>query len=60
MSDNKSSKIIKPQCPAVIILKRELRAYFTAPVAYIVTALFLIIAGILFYSVFFQIGRAHV
>ena len=32
---------------AVIIMKRELKAYFTAPVAYIVTALFLIISGIL-------------
>ena len=28
---------------AITIMKRELKAYFTAPVAYIVTALFLIV-----------------
>ena len=44
---------------AVIIMKRELKAYFTAPVAYIVTALFLIISGILFYSTFFLYDRAE-
>jgi len=56
MSDNKS---VKTQSPAIIIMKRELKTYFTAPVAYIVTALFLIIAGILFYSVFFLQNRAE-
>lgn len=40
-------------------MKRELKSYFTAPVAYIVTALFLIIAGILFYSTFFLYDRAE-
>ncbi len=44
---------------AIIIMKRELKSYFTAPVAYIVTALFLIIAGILFYSTFFLYDRAE-
>ena len=56
MSDKKS---VKTQSPAIIIMKRELKTYFTAPVAYIVTALFLIIAGILFYSVFFLQNRAE-
>ena len=56
MSDKKSEKT---QSPAIIIMKRELKAYFTAPVAYIVTGLFLIIAGILFYSVFFLQNRAE-
>ena len=40
-------------------MKRELKSDFTAPVAYIVTALFLIIAGILFYSTFFLYDRAE-
>ncbi len=56
MSDKKSAKT---KSPAIIIMKRELKSYFTAPVAYIVTALFLIIAGILFYSVFFLQDRAE-
>ena len=34
---------------AIIIMKRELKAYFASPVAYLVSALFLIISGILFY-----------
>ncbi len=59
MSEIKSAKSAKTQKPAIIIMKRELKAYFTAPVAYIVTALFLIIAGILFYSVFFLQDRAE-
>lgn len=41
-----------------IIMKRELKAYFTSPVAYIVTSLFLIINGILFFSLFFVQNRA--
>ena len=45
--------------PAIIIMKRELKSYFTAPVAYIVTALFLIISGILFFSTFFLYDRAE-
>ena len=56
MSDTKSAK---KQSPAIIIMKRELKAYFTSPVAYIVTALFLIVSGILFYSVFFLYNRAE-
>lgn len=45
--------------PAGIIFRRELNAYFTGPVAYIVTGLFLIISGILFFSTFFLNGRAE-
>ena len=56
MSDKKSAKT---KSPAIIIMKRELKAYFTSPVAYIVTALFLIVTGILFYSVFFLYNRAE-
>ena len=59
MSEKKSAKTAKPQSPALIIMKRELKAYFTAPVAYIVTALFLIVSGILFYSTFFLYDRAE-
>ena len=49
----------KTKSPAFIIMKRELKAYFTAPVAYIVTALFLIIQGFLFFSTFFLYDRAE-
>ena len=31
--------------PALVIMSRELCAYFTSPVAYIVTGLFLIFSG---------------
>ncbi len=37
------------QNPAIIIMKRELKAYFTSPIAYFVSALFLIVSGIFFY-----------
>ena len=43
----------KPKSPAIIIMKRELKAYFSGPIAYIVGALFLIISGVLFFSTFF-------
>ncbi len=42
-----------------IIMKRELGAYFTSPVAYFVTGLFLLLSGILFFSTFFLQGRAN-
>ncbi len=54
MSSNKKS-----QKPALIIMKRELKAYFTSPIAYIVTGLFLIITGILFFTTFFLQNRAE-
>jgi ABC-2 type transport system permease protein len=46
MSDAKSAKC---QNPAIIVMKRELKAYFTSPVAYFVTVLFLLVSGIFFY-----------
>ena len=45
--------------PALIIFKREFKSYFTSPVAYIVTALFLIISGIMYFSTFFLNNRAE-
>ncbi|MCK9170096.1 MAG: ABC transporter permease subunit [Treponema sp.] len=54
-----SSTSGKRQSPAVVIMKRELGTYFTSPVAYIVTGLFLIIAGILFFATFFLQNRAE-
>ncbi len=59
MSENKSLKAKKAKGSAAIIMKRELKAYFTSPVAYIVTALFLVVSGILFYAVFFLQDRAE-
>ncbi len=40
------------------IIKREFKSYFLSPIAYIVIALFLIITGWFFFSVFFIAGRA--
>ena len=42
-----------------VIMARELKAYFTSPIAYIVCALFLIFAGSFFFSTFFLIKRAE-
>lgn len=36
-----------------VIMKRELKSYFTSPVAYVVSSLFLLINGIIFFSLFF-------
>lgn len=49
----------KTKSPAIIIMKRELKAYFTGPIAYIVTGLYLIITGVLFFSTFFLQNRAE-
>lgn len=49
----------KAKNPVFIIMKRELGAYFTSPIAYIVTGLFLIITGIMFFSTFFLYERAE-
>ena len=54
-----SDTLNKKHSPAAVIMKRELAAYFTSPVAYIVTALFLIIAGITFFVFFFFQDRAE-
>lgn len=42
-----------------VIARRELSAHFTSPVAYIVTGLFLIFSGFLYFSTFFLINRAE-
>lgn len=43
----------------IVIAKRELKSFFASPVAYIVTALFLAVMGIFFYSTFFLNRRAE-
>ena len=45
--------------PSFIIFKRELKAYFTSPIAYIVTGLFLLASGFLFFNTFFLNNRAE-
>lgn len=45
--------------PALIIMKREVAAYFTSPIAYIVTGLFLLASGFLFFNTFFLYNRAE-
>ena len=47
------------KCSACVIMKRELGAYFTSPIAYIVSGLFLIFSGILFFNTFFLANRAE-
>ncbi|MBQ7970659.1 MAG: ABC transporter permease subunit [Treponema sp.] len=54
MANNNSFK----KNPTLIIMKRELSSYFTGPIAYIVTGLFLIISGITFFSTYFIQGSA--
>ena len=49
---NNKSKNTK-KSPAFIIMKRELQTYFTSPTAYIVTGLFVLICGIIFFATFF-------
>lgn len=53
MSDNKQKN------PSIIIMKRELKSYFSGPIAYIVTGLFLVISGFIFFSTFFLQNRAE-
>ena len=53
MSNQKKNNI------TAVIAKRELKSFFTSPVAYIVTALFLIAVGIFFYSTFFLNKKAE-
>ena len=40
-------------------MKRELATYFTNPISYIVTGLFLIITGVMFFTTFFLQNRAN-
>ncbi|MBR1403874.1 MAG: ABC transporter permease [Treponema sp.] len=49
----------KNASPAVIIFRREIKSYFTSPIAYIVTGLFLLASGFLFFNTFFLINRAE-
>lgn len=48
----------KTKKPAAVIFKRELAAYFASPIAYIVTGLFLIITGVMFFTAFYLQNRA--
>lgn len=51
----------KRKNPTFVIMRRELRAYFTSPVAYIVSALFLVVTGIWFFmlNAFYLQNRAE-
>ena len=42
----------------LIIFKREVRTFFSSPIAYIVITLFLLLTGWFFFSTFFLAGRA--
>ena len=52
-------KNTKKKMPWAVIMHRELRAYFTSPVAYIVGTLFILLSGIFFFNTFFLAGRAE-
>ena len=54
-----SKKNTKQKNPTFIIMKRELKSYFSGPIGYIVTGLFLIISGFIFFSTFFLQNRAE-
>ena len=54
-----SDKKVKAKNPAFVILRRELKSYFSGPIGYIVTILFLILSGIWFFSSFFLYNRAE-
>ena len=41
-----------------VIFKRELKSFFTSPIAYIVITLYLVVTGWFFFSTFFLTGRA--
>ena len=57
---NDSTKNISRQKnPAFVIMSRELKSYFSSPIAYIVTGLFVAASGILFFSTFFLANRAE-
>lgn len=55
----KSSNSTKIKNPALVITGRELRSYFSSPIAYIVTGLFAAASGFLFFSTFFLANRAE-
>lgn len=45
--------------PMMTILRRELKTYFTTPVAYIIMTVFLLITGVMFFLTFFYQGEAE-
>lgn len=49
----------KKEAAAIVIAKRDLAAYFQSPIAYIVTGLFLLAMGFLFFNTFFLNNRAE-
>ena len=53
MAESVSVKTTKNKNPAFIIMRREMKSFFSGPIAYIVSGLFLIISGVLFFSTFF-------
>lgn len=55
MSFQKAKKVM----PWAVIMKRELCAYFTSPVAYIVGAMFILLSGIFYFMTFFLSNRAE-
>jgi len=57
MSNKKATK--KAKSAASIIFKRELKAYFSSPAAYIVTGLYLLASGLLFFTYFYLYNRAE-
>lgn len=46
-------KSMTAKAPVGVIIRRELGAYFASPIAYIVTCLFLLFSGFVFFSTFF-------
>ncbi len=49
----------KIKSPAKVIFLRELKSYFSSPIAYIVTGLFVLASGLLFFNTFFLANRAE-
>jgi ABC-2 type transport system permease protein len=50
---------IKSKNPALIIMSREIKSYFSSPIAYIVTGLFVAACAFLFVNTFFLANRAE-
>jgi len=50
---------MKPRFAWTLVMRRELGAFFSSPVAYIVSGLFLVFSGLLFISTFFLVNRAE-
>ena len=57
--NSKKSTGKKTKSPSYVIMKRELAAYFSSPIAYLVTIVFLIGSGLFFFSTFFLSKRAE-